>query len=54
MNMRKFLANKKSHLIAFFLLAMGIIFTIVGFQRGEAMLVLSKATKVCLECIGIG
>ena len=36
------------------LLATGIIFTLIGAYRGEAIKVLMKAVKICLECIGVG
>jgi len=36
------------------LLAIGVIFLVLGIIQGEAMLVLKKAILVCLECIGIG
>ena len=38
----------------FLLLAAGLIFLIVGIFRGEAAVVLSKAIKLCMECVGIG
>ena len=34
------------------LLAAGLVFFLVGIFRGEA--VLSKAIKLCMECVGIG
>ena len=36
------------------LLAGGIVFMILGVMRGEAATLFTKATNVCLECIGIG
>ena len=37
-----------------FLLAAGLVFVLVGIYRGEAATVLSKAIKLCMECVGIG
>ena len=37
-----------------FLLAAGMVFFLIGIFRGEAAVVLSKAIKLCLECVGIG
>ena len=37
-----------------FLLAAGRVFFLVGIYRGEATTVLSKAIKLCMECVGIG
>ena len=37
-----------------FLLAAGLVFFLVGIDRGEAATVLSKAIKLCMECVGIG
>lgn len=37
-----------------FLLAAGLVFSLVGIYRGEAATVLSKAIKLCMECVGIG
>ena len=36
------------------LLAVGLVFFLVGIFRGEAAVVLSKAIKLCMECVGIG
>ncbi len=33
---------------------LGIVFMFFGIYRGEADMVLAKAIRVCLECIGIG
>ncbi len=37
-----------------FLLVAGLAFVLVGIMRGEAAVVLSKAIKLCMECVGIG
>ena len=37
-----------------FLLAAGLVFFLVGIYSGEAATVLSKAIKLCMECVGIG
>ncbi len=36
------------------LLVLGLVMIGAGILRGEAVTVLQKATKICLECIGIG
>ena len=36
------------------LLMAGITMLCFGVWRGEAAMVLSKAIKLCLECVGIG
>ena len=36
------------------LLVVGIAILCFGVWRGEAAMVLSKAIKLCLECVGIG
>lgn len=36
------------------LLIAGIVMLCVGVMRGEADNVLSKAIRLCLECVGIG
>ncbi len=33
---------------------LGLVFMFLGAYRGETDIVLSKAIRVCLECIGIG
>ena len=32
----------------------GVAMIILGAARGEVRIVLSKAIRICLECIGIG
>ena len=35
-------------------LGIGVLFIILGILRGEAQVVLEKAIRICMECIGIG
>jgi hypothetical protein len=39
---------------AFLLIGIGAAFLVTGVLRGEAQVVLAKAIRICLECIGIG
>jgi C4-dicarboxylate transporter len=36
------------------LLIVGVVMLCFGVWRGETLTVLSKAIKLCLECVGIG
>lgn len=33
---------------------LGLVLMVFGIFRGEAAIVLSKAVRICMECIGIG
>ncbi|WP_310602345.1 CD1871A family CXXC motif-containing protein [Anaerosporobacter sp.] len=44
----------KKNKIGVALLSLGVLFFIVGFYNGEVMVVLNKAIRICLECVGIG
>ena len=47
-----FLRNK--NIAAVICIAAGIAFIAIGLMRGENRIVLQKAVRICLECIGIG
>ncbi len=36
------------------LLALGLAFVGIGLARGESAVVLTKAVRICMECIGLG
>lgn len=36
------------------ILVISLAFILAGIFRGEAECVIEKATKICMECIGIG
>lgn len=40
--------------IGIVLVFLGLILMAIGIFRGEMAVVLEKATRICLECIGIG
>ena len=50
--MRKQLSKKAAAQVL--LLLLGAAFLVYGASRGEAGIVLNKAIKLCLECVGIG
>ena len=43
-----------SRLIPALLIAAGLVAIVIGVVQGEALIVLKKATLICLECIGLG
>ena len=46
--------NRKRLLISALVIAAGISLVVFGIFRGEAGGVFIKATRICMECIGIG
>lgn len=48
------LNHGKKILFQSLLLYVGVVMICFGVWRGEADTVLSKAIKICLECVGIG
>ena len=50
--LRKQLSKKAAAQVL--LLLAGLAMLLYGASRGEAGVVLSKAVKLCLECVGIG
>ncbi|MBQ4377936.1 MAG: hypothetical protein II821_01900 [Treponema sp.] len=48
------LSDKQQKIIATISLCVGIILVLAGIFRGEAETVFNKATRICMECIGIG
>ena len=47
-------STKKHRIIALLFLLLGIVLVLLGIFRGEAVTVFNKATRICMECIGIG
>ena len=46
--------SRTSFLVRLVLLALACSLIAIGLSQGEALMVLQKAVKICLECIGIG
>ena len=48
------LSDKHIKVFSVISLFMGIFLVLAGIFRGEAETVFNKATRICMECIGIG
>lgn len=46
--------NMREKLKFYFLLSIAFILMIVGISQNQNLMVLKKAIKICLECVGIG
>lgn len=46
--------SKKTWITTACLIAVAVVFIIIGIVREEHLDVLRKAVNICLECIGIG
>ena len=45
---------KQKRIAAFSLMALGFALMAVGLLRGEHRIILQKAIRICMECIGLG
>ena len=45
---------KKSRFLTLGILCIALVMILYGYKRGEVQTVLIKATRICMECIGIG
>ncbi|MCL1912468.1 MAG: hypothetical protein FWG10_00960 [Eubacteriaceae bacterium] len=44
----------KKRIITLTLLAVAVLFIVLGISQGDYYSTLQKAVRICLECIGIG
>ncbi len=52
--MKKILRATKSRMFSYALIMLSVVFIFVGVHEGEHLIVLHKAIRICMECIGIG
>ena len=45
---------KSIHLLRAAAIAVALVFIVLGISRGDTAVVLRKAIRICLECIGVG
>lgn len=45
---------RRIHIIRAAIFVVALVFIALGIARGEHSIVLRKAVRICLECIGIG
>ncbi len=48
------ISEKKRYIVGTILLVAAAVLIIAGIRNGETAVVLRKAIRICLECIGIG
>lgn len=46
--------DQKTYSVTILLFAVAAVMLLIGVTRGEALIVFTKACRICLECIGIG
>ncbi|MBQ7537714.1 MAG: hypothetical protein IJT42_01950 [Treponema sp.] len=48
------ISERKRRIISVISLCIGLILLFAGIFRGEVAVVFNKASRICMECIGIG
>ena len=52
--MKRLLSINRTQVLRAALIIAGIVFIVLGIMQGEQNVVMRKAVRICLECIGIG